>query len=395
MEGIVAKFIGGLDLGQEQRFANLVAVPLFAPGGSGLDHLTLREALGSGVLTVKEACACGSVPELIVSNTGDRPVLLLGGEEVCGAKQNRVVNTSILVGGHDELVVPVSCTEHGRWSYVSDSFRDSGNVLPHHIRRMAYRNVSDSLDRDAQYDAGQSEIWRAIDDVSERADARSSTGAMSDVFEHKRFELDDYLKAFTIVPSQRGVLFLIDGEVAGFDVLSREAAFGQLFPKLVKSVAMDALLMREGELALDERIGRIPHGLLRHILRLEGEQGVGKDDRKAALDALLGMSDRQLVTLGAKLDCTRFIEDVLRKRAQVERSTRAAGASAGTPVAFIREAAGCAGKRFPSVGHGHDWRFSGPGISGSALVYRNKVAHASFFRGDAEDGPASWPSQSA
>ena len=395
MEGIVAKFIGALDIGQEQRFANLAAVPLFAPAGHGLDHLTLREALESGVLTVKEVCACGSVPDLMVSNTGDRPVLLLGGEELCGAKQNRIVNTSILVGGNDELVIPVSCTERGRWSYVSDSFRESGNVLPHHIRRMAHQRVSDSLDRKAQYDAGQSEIWSAIDDVSNRAEAHSSTGAMSDVYEHRKFELDDYLKAFTLVPSQMGVLFLIDGEVAGFDVLSREAAFGQLFPKLVKSVALDALLMRGGEIALDKRVGRIPHNLLRYILRSEGEQCISEDGRKAALDVLLGMSEQRLAALGAKLDCTFFIEDVLRKRAQIERKDRVTGGSADVSVAFIREVVGCAGKSFPSVGHGHDWRFSGPDISGSALVYNNKVAHASFFRGDAEDGKGAWASQVA
>jgi len=383
MEGIVAKFIGGLDLGQEQRFANLTAVPLFAPAYRGLEHLTLREALDCGVLTVKETCVCGSVPELTVSNAGDRPVLLLGGEEVCGAKQNRIMNTSVLVGAHVDLVVPVSCTEHGRWHYVSDSFRDSGNVLPHHIRRMAHQRVSDSLAREAQYDADQSEIWRAIDDVSERANAHSSTGAMSDVFEHKRFELDDYLKAFTLVPSQRGVLFLIDGEVAGFDVLSRESAFRELFPKLVRSVALDGLLMRQGEHALDEGVRRIPHRLLKYILRLEGEQEVSEDGRKAALDVLLEMSEQRLVALGAKLDCIHFIKDVLRKRAQDGRRGRTVKASAGAPLAFIREAAGCTWKRFPSVGHGHDWRFSGSDISGSALVYRNKVVHASFFRGDA------------
>jgi len=383
MEGIVAKFIGGLDLGQEQRFANLTALPLFAPAYRGLEHLTLREALDCGVLTVKETCACGSVPELTVSNTGDRPVLLLGGEEVCGAKQNRIMNTSVLVGAHVDLVVPVSCTEHGRWSYVSDSFRASGNVLPHHIRHMAYKNVSDSLERDARFSAGQDEIWSAIDDLSKHAKARSSTGAMSDVFEHKRFELDDYLKAFTAVPSQRGVLFLIDGEVAGFDVLSRESAFRELFPKLVRSVALDALLMGQRGHNLDERVRRIPHRLLKYVLRLEAEQEVSEDGRKTALDVLLGMSEQHLAALGAKLDCIHFIEDILNKRAQDGRRGRAEKASPGAPLAFIQEAAGCTGKRFPSVGHGHDWRFSGPGISGSALVYRNKVVHASFFRGDA------------
>jgi hypothetical protein len=36
---------------------------------------------------------------------GERPVLLLDGEELVGAKQNRVLNLSVLVGPHSRTVI--------------------------------------------------------------------------------------------------------------------------------------------------------------------------------------------------------------------------------------------------------------------------------------------------
>jgi len=57
------------------------------------------------------------VPELKVISQSDRPILLLDGEELVGAKQNRVLNTTILLREKAETNIQVSCVEQGRWSY--------------------------------------------------------------------------------------------------------------------------------------------------------------------------------------------------------------------------------------------------------------------------------------
>ena len=77
----------------------------------------------------------------------------------------------------------------------------------------------------------------------------SNTGAMRDAFEDKKEDLEGYLKAFQYVPRQKGILVMINGKVIGLDILSLEAVYEALHPKLVKSYAMDALLQQQREKA--------------------------------------------------------------------------------------------------------------------------------------------------
>jgi hypothetical protein len=55
--------------------------------------------------------------------------LIVEGEELLGAKQNRIVNATFLVAGKTEIVIPVSCVEQRRWRYDSESFA-SAAVTP-------------------------------------------------------------------------------------------------------------------------------------------------------------------------------------------------------------------------------------------------------------------------
>jgi hypothetical protein len=77
------------------------------------------------------------------------------------------------------------------------------------------------------------------------ANVSSVTGAMSDIYESKEYGLKGYLDAFKYIPHQRGIFVMVNGRVAGFDVLSLESAYETTHPKLVKSYAMDALLEKQ------------------------------------------------------------------------------------------------------------------------------------------------------
>jgi hypothetical protein len=63
-----------------------------------------------------------------------------------------------------------------------------------------------------------------------------------DVYAARQAELEACLKAFPSVPNQNGLLVLLNGAVAGFDFVSRPAAYAQLHSKLLKSYVIEALV---------------------------------------------------------------------------------------------------------------------------------------------------------
>jgi hypothetical protein len=147
MEKAIGEFLSSLQLGEMSTHKNLSVLPVFPGRNGGPVYLTLKEALQQGTLTISEVTDGGSVPELKVINKGDMPVLLLDGEELAGAKQNRVLNTTILLDVNSETTIPVSCTEHGRWSYTSSHFGDSKVIMASNVRREKVRSVHENLTR--------------------------------------------------------------------------------------------------------------------------------------------------------------------------------------------------------------------------------------------------------
>src|SRR5687768_1685391 len=88
----------------------LALVPIHRKDPSSLAASLLAEALGHGEAMVTEV-GQGQVNTVRVEHRGLAPLLLLDGEEVIGAKQNRVFNASFLVAPGSTVEVPVSCVE--------------------------------------------------------------------------------------------------------------------------------------------------------------------------------------------------------------------------------------------------------------------------------------------
>jgi len=110
------------------------------------------------------------------------------------------------------------------------------------LRSTKARSVTDSLRESGKFMSDQGEVWDEVEFMLDISGASSGTGAMRAAFEGRRKDLEDYAKAFRYVPEQKGLLVLINGEVAGFDVVSLAAACERLHPKIVQGYAMDALL---------------------------------------------------------------------------------------------------------------------------------------------------------
>ncbi|OPY08442.1 MAG: hypothetical protein A4E67_00974 [Syntrophaceae bacterium PtaB.Bin038] len=197
-------------------------------------------------------------------------MLILDGEELAGAKQNRIVNTTILLRRQSETIIPVSCTEQGRWSFVSERFDDSGHIATHRVRGAAKESVSANLKACGRFASDQGAVWDNVASVLEESRVASPTGAMKDAFDRRAKDIDEYLGAFSCLPGQKGLLVVIDGKAAGLDLLSLEGAYAVLHPKLVKSYAMEALALGGGNgKALPEGV---PQAFMAEALACTGQR---------------------------------------------------------------------------------------------------------------------------
>lgn len=97
MDDVMSEYIRGIQFGELKQFEGMAVLPVFSASGETMEYLTLKEAMDRNLLEITEKDEYGSVPELRVINRADIPVLILNGEELMGAKQNRIVNTSIML----------------------------------------------------------------------------------------------------------------------------------------------------------------------------------------------------------------------------------------------------------------------------------------------------------
>ncbi len=245
MNTLLTETLGKLRLGPAQQAGNLTVFPLLATPNGGPEYLTLAAALEPGTVSITEVSEGGSVPDLLAVNKGETAVLALDGEELRGAKQNRVLNTTILMAAHSEMVIPVSCTEQGRWAYASEKFHDSKVVMTPKLRGSKLRSVRRSMETGRGYRADQGEVWNNVRAQNVSGDVHSPTGAMRDSYQSKASELDEYVQATERQPEQCGLLAFVNGKVAGCDLVSRPEAYAELHTKLTKSYALDALLERK------------------------------------------------------------------------------------------------------------------------------------------------------
>lgn len=223
-------------LGDPVEHRGVVVTPLFPLADPRAGYLTLEEAIPRG-LRIEEVTSSGSVPELRVVNPLLENVLLYDGEELVGAKQNRILNITVLVGARKELPIPVSCVEQGRWRHVSPSFTSASHAAHPELRRRKAESLRhDPLARGVS----QGDVWDEVREKNMRMDVSSSTGASADAYHRWQEPLVELERAFPLQPGQTGAVLAL-GEDVCLDYVSRPDAFERLYPKLLRGYMLDAL----------------------------------------------------------------------------------------------------------------------------------------------------------
>jgi len=232
-----------IEIGRSSQFRNLTLFPLFPRNTSirDLDYLLLEDAIAQGKVRIAELKAGGSVPELSLTNMAELPVLLVDGEELIGAKQNRVLNLTILAPAKQTIVIPVSCVEAGRWNMVNPALKPSGHVMYMGLRGKRVSQVSQSIRSTGSRCSDQSAVWEDIAGKSERLGVASPTRAMSAIYEQHANFVEEFARSFAWQQGQIGAAFAMGGDIVGLDVFDHPEVMRRFFGKLVRSYALDVM----------------------------------------------------------------------------------------------------------------------------------------------------------
>jgi hypothetical protein len=211
------------ELGEPRSFGGLTILPLY-PQSSSVEYIGLDEAVAHG-LQIHEVDEHGVVEELPLLNSLDELVRLYEGEELVGAKQNRIVEWTILAEAHSKLTVPVHCVERGRWAYRSQRFAPADHAASPELRRHK----------------GQTEVWAEVSAKSARLGIASPTDAQADLYTARARSLDQYVEALPRLGGQSGALVAVAGEPVCLDFVSRPDVFAGLYKKLLRGYALQAV----------------------------------------------------------------------------------------------------------------------------------------------------------
>jgi hypothetical protein len=230
-----------LRVGEPVRHEALSVFPLFSKSNGEVDYRLSDAALADETLLVEEVSDAGSVPDLLVENKGDVRVLFLEGEELVGAKQNRILNTSVLVAAHTKIKIPVSCVEQGRWGHKSRYFGSSGSHSPFKLRRALKASVSKSVKEKQAHCSDQGEVWEAVACLHAAHGVASDTAAMSDAFDTYQDRIASYRENLKYVDGATGVAVAIGKKVVAIDVFDKPSTCQKVWDRLLSGVVFDAL----------------------------------------------------------------------------------------------------------------------------------------------------------
>jgi hypothetical protein len=102
-------------IGPRQHYRNLSVYPLIATKvSSAVSYQLLDEAMEQGLARITEVSEEGHVPELAFKNNGSKPVLLIDGQELRGARTEQRNSPSCGLCGARALGLPRATNEHQR-----------------------------------------------------------------------------------------------------------------------------------------------------------------------------------------------------------------------------------------------------------------------------------------
>lgn len=290
---------GDLVVGEQIVFKNLAIFPVSSKTPKDQDRfVTLDEGLKAGTVEILEKSAAQSgddgrsaananqdpfaepvvgssgandVNELMVVNRSEKPLYLMPGEIIVGGDQDRTIGEELVVAPDGKPVaLDVFCVEHARWGRRDEreyagilaSAESNGSIastidaaapiehLVNEANQGKFIGSVGSLSKPARLAAqrgdGQGKVWEEVANENAKSKVEAATGTFAanysdaDSLERLQPYLDHFHDPVFGTKNIVGVVVAVNGEMESVDVFQSTPLFKKLWPKLLKSYALDA-----------------------------------------------------------------------------------------------------------------------------------------------------------
>jgi hypothetical protein len=234
----VRELVKRLELGRPISHGNLTVIPVHLDKiQDRFAYVTLETALEKGWITITEIEG-GRVPQVKISNVSKHVIFLMGGEILTGCRQDRILANDILLApGTRDLLAPVYCVEHGRWSATSGQFTSKKNLGTPEMRAKAQKKSP----------SAQSEIWAGIADQNRKMAVASPTEAYQEAFDKEENlaviqKIEKKMKVFPRLHDDTvGVIIGLRGKLVSVDIFATPGLFAEQWPKILRSSALSSI----------------------------------------------------------------------------------------------------------------------------------------------------------
>jgi hypothetical protein len=230
-----------------------------APAGD-LTLLTMEEAFASGVLRVTEKEGGGEVRELVVENSGDRPVFFQAGDTLIGGQQDRTIAKDTLVPPRSgKLPIGTFCVEPGRWSQrASSEHTASASPKTRTAAESDFRAndvpVATKEQRLAiQLSQDQGRVWEAGKNAIQALSPGNDSYVLASQDLKLREDMQSYLKNLEPLIEEKGrdnivgMVYAINGKITSGEVYGTTGLLRKFWPKFIRRSVLEAIAKREAE----------------------------------------------------------------------------------------------------------------------------------------------------
>ena len=187
----------------------------------------------TGDLIISESTGEGVVGKLIALNNTNAYLLLTDADVLIGAKQNRVVNKSVLLAPLTKTVIDVSCIERLRWQYTSKDFSNSRSVADPDLRKEKASSLSFTKnDPNEQKPDTQRTVWSYVNERIRETGCPSRTESYSELISYRMSKAANDFPVCEPEKGCNGLAVILDRKVISADLFGREEIYKYYFPML-------------------------------------------------------------------------------------------------------------------------------------------------------------------